>query len=392
MSIATHTESGRIKSLHKYNILDTPPDGSFDRITKLAALLLDVPIAIVTMVDTDRIWFKSKHGLDAQQIGRDPGLCASAILSDDLYEVGDTLTDPRTLSNPLVASDFGLRFYAAVPLKVSDGHNLGTLCVLDRKPRRLSRDQKNTLQYLADITIDQLELRLAARQAVYQQNQLLNLAMHDLKIPLTVVIAWADLAKSVSDNPDEIVLYCDRIIEAGSKINRKVNELLEAAGNEAGQINLRLSPISITDVVTRVVETNTILARNKDIRLHFTAHQQPSILGDEDKLTEIAENLINNAIKFSPLGKNVYVDIYEEEKWAYIKIKDEGPGLTDADKAQLYERFVRRSAKPTAGEISTGLGLSIVKTLVEAHDGEVSAYSDGKSTGTSFIVKFPVHS
>ncbi len=116
--------------MKKYDILDTPPDGSFDRITKLAAKLLDVPIAIVTLVDTDRIWFKSRYGLDVQQIGRDPGLCASAILSDDFYEVNNALIDPRTLSNPLVASEFGLRFYAAVPLKVRDGHNLGTLCVI----------------------------------------------------------------------------------------------------------------------------------------------------------------------------------------------------------------------------------------------------------------------
>lgn len=155
-------EKERLKTLKKYNILDTPPDGSFDRITKLAAILLDVPISIVTLVDTDRIWFKSRYGVDVQQIGRDPGLCASAILSDEFYEVGDTRTDPRTLANPLVASEFGLRFYAAVPLKVKDGFNLGTLCVLDKKPRYLTQQQKETLQYLADITIDQIELRLAA--------------------------------------------------------------------------------------------------------------------------------------------------------------------------------------------------------------------------------------
>ncbi len=96
----SEVEQERIKSLKKYDILDTPPDGSFDRITKLAAKLLDVPIAIVTLVDTDRIWFKSRYGLDVEQIERNPGLCASAILSDDLYEVYDALNDPRTLANP----------------------------------------------------------------------------------------------------------------------------------------------------------------------------------------------------------------------------------------------------------------------------------------------------
>lgn len=111
-------EAERIKTLKKYQILDTPPDGSFDRITELAAKLLHVPIAIITLVDTDRIWFKSRYGINLNQIERDPGLCSSAILSDDLYIVEDAVRDPRTLANPLVAGEFGLQFYAAVPIKV----------------------------------------------------------------------------------------------------------------------------------------------------------------------------------------------------------------------------------------------------------------------------------
>ena len=108
-------EQERIAALHRYKILDTPPDGVFDNITALAAKLLKAPIAIISLVDTDRIWFKSHHGLEMSQIDRVPGLCASAILNAEAYTLLDASIDPRSLANPLVAGEFGLRFYAAIP-------------------------------------------------------------------------------------------------------------------------------------------------------------------------------------------------------------------------------------------------------------------------------------
>jgi two-component sensor histidine kinase len=162
----TETEVARVEALRRYQILDTPPDGSFDHIVAIAAKLFDVPIAIVSLVDHDRIWFKARHGIDVQQIDRDPGLCASAILQSDPYILTDASCDPRSLANPLVAGDFGLRFYVAAPLRTQDGHNLGTLCVIDHQPRAVSSEQIMQLGALAEVVVDQMELRLAARDAV----------------------------------------------------------------------------------------------------------------------------------------------------------------------------------------------------------------------------------
>ena len=164
--VAESSEAARLAAVRRYHILDTPPDGSFDHVAAIAARLFDVPISIVSLVDEDRIWFKAHHGLDVEQVSRDPGLCASAILQADPYVLTDASCDPRSLANPLVAGEFGLRFYVAAPLRTSDGHNLGTLCVIDRKPRAVSEDQIEQLQALAAIVIDQMELRLAARQAI----------------------------------------------------------------------------------------------------------------------------------------------------------------------------------------------------------------------------------
>jgi GAF domain-containing protein len=165
-------EEKRIEELKRYNILDTPPDGSFDRITRLAATLFDVPIAIISLVDTDRIWFKSAYGLSVNQINRDPGLCASAILSDDVYVVDNAATDPRTLANPLVAGEFGLRFYAAAPLQTEGQCNLGTLCIIDKTPRMLTEKEQKILKELSEIVMDEMELRLALRNTVINVKKL----------------------------------------------------------------------------------------------------------------------------------------------------------------------------------------------------------------------------
>jgi phosphoserine phosphatase RsbU/P len=165
-------EVRRLDAVRRYDILDTPPDQAFDRITALAARACDAPIAIVSIVDEDRIWFKSHHGLDVSQIDRYPGLCASAILYDGPWVIDDASTDPRSLTNPLVAGEFGLRFYLGVPLCTADGHNLGTLCVLDFEARPATSRQIADLTDLAAIVMDELELRLAASRNYAMQAEL----------------------------------------------------------------------------------------------------------------------------------------------------------------------------------------------------------------------------
>ncbi|MGI8708153.1 MAG: GAF domain-containing protein [Actinomycetota bacterium] len=163
-SLIPDNESLRLEAVKRYEILDTPRDGAFDRITFLASKIFNVPISTVTIVDSDRIWFKSAQGLEAEQIDRDPGLCASAILVDEPWVVEDAKMDPRTLENPLVLGDLGLRFYAGVPLVTGDGYKLGMLNIIDQQPRELSEDELSILQELSKIVVDELELRLAARR------------------------------------------------------------------------------------------------------------------------------------------------------------------------------------------------------------------------------------
>ncbi|GGU12100.1 PP2C family protein-serine/threonine phosphatase [Streptomyces lateritius] len=160
-------EASRIEAVRRYDILDTPPDGAFDRVAAMAARLFAVPVASVTIVDEDRIWFKAAHGLEGvSEISREPGLCGSAILSDETLVIPDTLTDPVACSNGLVTGPMGVRFYAAAPIITHDGHRLGTVNILDTRPRLITEDDTATLADLAAIVLDEMEMRLSALNAL----------------------------------------------------------------------------------------------------------------------------------------------------------------------------------------------------------------------------------
>jgi GAF domain-containing protein len=157
----------RLRAVRRYEILDAPPDGAFDRVARIAATVAGTPIATVTIVDEDRVWFAATEGLTGvTQVGTEPGLCVSAVLADGPYLVGDAAADPRTMHHPLVRGELGLRFYAAAPIVSADGHRLGTVNVMDREPRSLTDSQTAVLTELARVVMDQLEVRLASLRAV----------------------------------------------------------------------------------------------------------------------------------------------------------------------------------------------------------------------------------
>ena len=152
-------EEARILALEKYAILDTDPEQSFDDFTQLASFVCKTPIALISLVDEDRQWFKSRVGLDARETSREIAFCSTAILQSELFIVPDALEDDRFRDNPLVTSDPHIRFYAGAPLINEDGYALGTLCVVDRKPRELAPEQKDALRALSRLVLAQLEFR-----------------------------------------------------------------------------------------------------------------------------------------------------------------------------------------------------------------------------------------
>jgi GAF domain-containing protein len=155
----TENEAARVAALHKYAILDTEPEQAFDDLVLLASFICKTPIALISLVDEDRQWFKSKVGLSISETPREIAFCATAIQQPDLFFVPDTLNDERFRNNPLVVSEPNVRFYAGAPLIDEEGHALGTICVIDRIPREFGPDQQAALKALSRLVLAQLEFR-----------------------------------------------------------------------------------------------------------------------------------------------------------------------------------------------------------------------------------------
>ncbi|MFO1488192.1 MAG: GAF domain-containing protein [Verrucomicrobiota bacterium] len=164
MSEPSKKEIQRIKVLWDYDVLDTVPERVFDDLTELAAKICNAPIALISLIDEERQWFKAKVGISVQETSRDISFCSHAIQSDGLFLVPNAAKDPRFAQNPLVTSDPKIRFYAGMPLVTPDGHALGTLCVIDKVPRQLRPEQEQALIILARHVMIQLEIRRHAKE------------------------------------------------------------------------------------------------------------------------------------------------------------------------------------------------------------------------------------
>lgn len=330
-------------AVRRYDILDTPPDGAFDRITSLAARRFDVPISIISIVDEDRIWFKSHHGLPVSEIGRDPGLCASAILSQDPHILTDASVEPRSLANPLVAGDFGLRFYAGVPLRTGDGHNLGTLCIIDKQPRPIDQEQIEDLKDLACVVMDQLELQLSARTAVSRAELMAKEIDHRVMNSLQFV---STLLAMQARSPD--------VGAAASQLQIAANRVAAVA-----QVHRHFyaGDTETTSCIAFLKRLGEDLARilDRSIRVEGAERNVPNSWIQPIGL--IVNELVTNAAKH---GSGRIDVLYEVQNGGHsLIVCDEGCNLPDdfdpavASKS-LGMQVVRSLAKQLGGELTAG--------------------------------------
>jgi two-component sensor histidine kinase len=350
-------EAQRMAAVRRYDILDTPPDGAFDRITAMAARRFGVPISIVSIVDEDRIWFKSHHGLPVKQIDREPGLCASAILGHDPYILSDASIDPRSLVNPLVAGEFGLRFYAGVPLTTSDGYNLGTLCVIDKEARPIDKAQIEDLKDLASVVMDQMEMRLSARRAVGQARLMAKEIDHRVMNSLQFVsglLAMQSRSPDVGDAAAHLKMAANRVA-AVAQVHRHFYS------NEASETSCILFLRRLCD------DLGSILGRS--IRVD----------GDEGKVPTtwiqpiglIVNELVTNAAKHG--AGDIDVTYRNDGTEHRILVCDRGRGLPDDFDPQVD---------------GSGLGMRVVASLARQLQGRVDAGPRADGRGSCFTVTF----
>ncbi len=234
-------ERQRLDALHSYAILDTTPEAAFDRITRLATRLLHVPVAMVTLVDESRQWFKSVHGITKapQETPREISFCAQAILQDDVMVVPDAASDRRFADNILVTGAPHIRFYAGAPLKSSDGFNLGTLCALDTVPRQFTAAEQEILQDLAAIARDELELRRVGRERTQQSAAITNLGsgvvITEPGVPdHPIAFANPGFYEMTGYSPEEVIGRNCRFLQGPGTDPAMVDAIREAVAHQRG--------------------------------------------------------------------------------------------------------------------------------------------------------------
>jgi len=386
-------EPARMAALRSYGILDTEPEPQFDDLVELAREACETPIALISLVDTDRQWFKSISGLAARETPRCVAFCAHAILKPDLLEVRDAQSDERFRDNPLVTGAPFIRFYAGVPLSDSEGYALGTLCVIDDRPRALSKHQRTILERLARQVVQNLELRRksaeleSARQraeaAARVKSEFLAMMSHEIRTPMNGILGAAELLAAFELEPQQRELI-DIIVSSSRGLMRILNDILDLSKLEASAIELEASSFELRDVCQDVTKLFTPVARSKGIELVLDVDPAVPewVIGDAARLGQVLTNLVGNALKFTSRG-GVTIRVRTGGGRLRFEVLDTGVGIGPEQKERLFQPFTQADASVTRRFGGTGLGLAICRRLVDRMGGELGVDSE-PGVGSSF--------
>jgi hypothetical protein len=380
-------EQERLSALRRYQVLGTPPEETFDRVTRLAAALFEVPISLITLVGSSFQEFKSCYGLDRRRTGREVSFCTYAVASGERLVVPDALLDPRFRHNPFVLGAPHIRFYAGCPLRTPQGHVLGTLCLIDMEPREPTEDELQRLEDLATVVMDELELRRTRAILEREQNKLKQenddleafsqSVAHDLKNPLASLKMASDTLVDTLDEADEMAREISALIctETG-RMQTMIDELLALARIRRAEVTPE--PVDMGPLVEKVVADMEDVLSGAD--LNFPSTWWP-VLGHEGGLRRVWTNLLSNAVKYGGEPPRIGIGARREgEGRVSYWVRDDGPGIPAEQQERIFEVFVRLEDEQASGH---GVGLSIVKRILEKLGGEVWVESpDGPSSGT----------
>jgi len=373
-------EKFRLEALYALNILDTEPEKEFDDITALAAFLCDTEVSLITFVDKDRQWFKSKHGLTICETPREHSFCAHAILEPkEPFIVEDARLDKRFDNNPLVHEDKVLNFYAGIPLINKDGFALGTLCVIDSSPKKLSDKQLQSLRSLANQVIHLLELKNnnnhleKVQSKLKKKNQALRefarVISHDLKMPLANIVTTTDLLKLLlGDKLDnESKEYFEYIKTSSFSMSDYISDVLEHYESDS-LVHNKPEKFKLNVLLQEIVD---MLSIKPDFTIQFPANE-PVLRSNKSALQQIFFNLIGNSIKYNNKEQIVIsIESYSDEKFDYFRITDNGMGIPAEKVNTIFELFTTGDVVDRSGKKGNGIGLSTVKKLIEKLGGTI---------------------
>lgn len=393
------TESQRIAALRSLNILDTLPEQEYDQITKLVASICDTPIALISLLDEDRQWFKSKVGVDHCETDKKYSFCNYAIHSEDeLMEVSDAREDERFKKNPLVEGETQVVFYAGVPLRNKDGYALGTLCVIDYQLRTLSQKQKEGLMFLANQVIKLFELhsinrglKKTQKQLKEKNAQLRNFAgvvSHDMKMPLANMIVTIDVLKAkYKESLDSAGFeYLNSLKKSSFQLSDYITNIL--THYESDSITSNKKSLEEFDVYTLVEDIIEMLDIGDDCVITFP-EENTDIFTNRVALEQILLNLIGNSLKYNDKPKiEIDIDFKKEPNFYRFFVKDNGIGIPKDKQKEIFNLFSIVAENDRKGNKGNGIGLSTVKKMIHNLGGKISVNSiEGKETTFEFTIE-----
>lgn len=384
-------EDARLATLRQLAILDTPGEKDFDDIVRLACELAQVPMALVSLVDEQRQWFKARVGVDAPETARDHAFCAHAILSDDLFVVPDASLDERFAGNPLVTGGPQIRFYAGAPLRAPDGHRVGTLCILDRVPRELPSSLRDALQALRRhvetiLALRQRNIELAhfndeLERLRTEKDLLVQFVAHDMKNALSSIMLNAEALPSVQDL-DEVADIGADMLDASKGLDRLVFDMLDVSRRERGaELRVSLGPLKVDELLEHVVGATRRRATLRRVSL-TTQWGGGDVVADRNLLVRVVENLLDNALRYAPAGGTIAVRTRRDGSEVRITISDNGPGIAPESRESIFSLYEQST---TGDARSRGIGLAFCRMAVEAQGGRIAVEANDGG-GASFCV------
>lgn len=386
-------EALRLKELLRLEVLDSEDEQSFDELTELASHICGTPVSLISLIDHNRQWFKSRVGLAAHETPRDLAFCAHAILQDDVFEVPNALEDPRFSDNPLVTDDPDIRFYAGAPLVTQNGLPIGTLCVIDKRPRKLNDDQKRALEILAHQVIGQLELRLNYKKLQRidkEREKIFSVIGHDLRSPFTGILGFSKRLskKSHELNPDKIQELANGILSSALQVYQVLEELMQWTQQRIGRTQSEPVVRLISPMVDESIDLLNDSLSLKNIICVNKIKPEVSLLVDAAIFKTIIRNILANGIKYSPIKGKINITFEEIGDAGVVVIEDQGQGIPAHLLGRLFNDSVF-STPDTSGVIGTGIGLSLCAELVVTQNGKIWVDPD-YTEGARIKIRLPI--